>query len=422
MLSRLLSLSKAKKVKVCASGDQFAKGSSSGSLDGGSAESCQLVAADSDGNPGLADVRSWFREGEDDFNCLRTVQLHCPGQVLPKANAATLYNRLHRFALCGVEGSAAFAGGDELGAILATIPLQVIFACTDSLPANVAVNALEQQKALTQMSDASAYRGYVYTFCTHHQGNLSSKPIVLSVPNVATGIVDGVGDGVRVACMLSHSLEFRLSRLAPHVALTGMVRMAHSMKSALHSRRMAAIAGNLASTVEVYPVATLPQRVTACIARNARKLASCRSYMTEDDVALVLSTLNEDWSLPLSKMKGRLTHWCEAGCCTSLKETRFKVKRCLELLILQGFEVPLLYRWKHVQPAAEFCLRAMLVHGLLEHTWRLSLGEQSDPYSEPRQELLNYDEDNADLSPAEKQKVRATKVLQLLSGPDGVET
>eukprot|EP00439_Symbiodinium_sp_Y106_P067384 s684_g11.t1 len=183
---------------------------------------------------------------------------------------------------------------------------------------------------------------------------------------------------------------------------------------------MAAIIGNLASTVQVYPVAALPHRITACIARNSRKLASCQSYMTEEDISLVLTTLNECWSLPLSKMNGRLTHWCEARCCRDVKETRYKVKRCLELLILQGFEVPLLYRWKHVQPAAEFCLRAMLIHGLLEHTWRLSLSEQSDPYSEPVQELLNYDEDNADLSPAEKQKVRATKVLQLPSGPEAV--
>ena len=122
------------------------------------------------------------------------------------------------------------------------------------------------------------------------------------------------------------------------------------------------------------------------------------------------------------KMNGRLTHWCEARCCRDVKKLVTRSNVCLELLILQGFEVPLLYRWKHVQPAAEFCLRAMLIHGLLEHTWRLSLSEQSDPYSEPVQELLNYDEDNADLSPAEKQKVRATKVLQLPSGPEAVVT
>ncbi|CAE7402738.1 unnamed protein product [Symbiodinium sp. CCMP2592] len=191
MFARLLALNKAKKVKASGFGNQLAKGSSNGSLDSGSVDSDvrQLVAAESDAHPGL---RSWFREGEDAFKFLRTVQVHSPGQVLPKANAATLYNRLHRFALCGVEGCAAFAGGDELAAVLTTIPLQVIFSCTDSLPTNIAVNALEQQKALTQMSDASVHRGYLYTFCTHHQGNLASKPIVLSIPNVATGNVDGV--------------------------------------------------------------------------------------------------------------------------------------------------------------------------------------------------------------------------------------
>ena len=59
MFARVLALNKAKKVR----GNQIARGSSNGSLDGGSAgsDAYQLVAADSDAHPGLADVRSWFR-------------------------------------------------------------------------------------------------------------------------------------------------------------------------------------------------------------------------------------------------------------------------------------------------------------------------------------------------------------------------
>ena len=41
----------------------------------------------------------------------------------------TLYNRLHRFAVAGVEGASAFFGGTELDDALRTIPIQVMITC-----------------------------------------------------------------------------------------------------------------------------------------------------------------------------------------------------------------------------------------------------------------------------------------------------
>ncbi|CAE6910289.1 unnamed protein product [Symbiodinium sp. CCMP2592] len=119
-----------------------------------------------------------------------TIQLHCPGQVLPKANTATLHDRMQRFFVCGARGSAELMGGDSLTAGLRRIPLQVVVTCTDSLPANVAANALEQHQLLASRArdgpDAPVV-GHIYSYCAHHQSCLASKPIVLSVPGVATG-------------------------------------------------------------------------------------------------------------------------------------------------------------------------------------------------------------------------------------------
>ena len=63
---------------------------------------------------------------------------------------------------------------------------------TDSLPANVAMNAVEQQKVLSQPGPAHMFRGYIYAFCTHHQCNLASKPVLLALPGVATGGPSGM--------------------------------------------------------------------------------------------------------------------------------------------------------------------------------------------------------------------------------------
>ena len=195
-----------------------------------------------------------------------------------------------------------------------------------------------------------------------------------------------------------------------------MVRMAHSMQSSLQSKRMETVVGRLAADAHVLPVVHLPEHVKEIIASNARKLAVFQSTLTPEHVELLLRMLNSDWSLSLQELDGRLTHVCKAGCCRDEQHSRSKIKEALSLLILQGFDVPLLYRWKFVQPASEFCLRGLLVHALLPHVWRCSLSDQSDPVALP----VGLDEDDPDLSTAERQKVRATKVLQLLEDDNAV--
>ena len=196
--------------------------------------------------------------------------------------------------------------------------------------------------------------------------------------------------------------------------------MAHAMKSSLFGRRMENTIAKLAAQAVVMQVVNLPDRIQQIGARNRDKLGVCQTTLDEDQAALILTMLNEDWSQNLNDI-GHLTHWCETGCCRNERQARSKIKHALQVLLLGAFETPLLYRWKHVEPAAEFTLRGLLVHRVLEHVWRCSLSQQADdPIVD--QDVADLDEDNADLSPAEKQKVRATKVLQLLSRQDSVVT
>ena len=196
--------------------------------------------------------------------------------------------------------------------------------------------------------------------------------------------------------------------------------MAHAMKSSLHTRRMENIVSKMAAQTVVMQVANLPERIQQSQAKNRDKLGVCQTTLDEDAAELILSMLNEDWSQSLSDL-GHLTHWCQAGCCRSERHAKSKMKQALQMLLLDAFETPLLYRWKHVEPASEFTLRGLLVHRVLEHAWRSSLKEHADD-AVVDQDVADLDEDNADLSPAEKQKVRATKVLQLLSTPDSIAT
>ena len=196
--------------------------------------------------------------------------------------------------------------------------------------------------------------------------------------------------------------------------------MAHAMKSSLFSRRLEQLVKKLAAQAEIIPVTTLPTRIRDLQAVNAKKLAVCQSTLSADCVTATLTMLNDDWQQDLSIL-GKLTHWCQAGCCKNEQTARNKIQAVLEKLLLDTFEVPLLYRWKHVEPAAEFTLRGLLVHRVLEFCWRNCLSEQLDEAVQPGGPD-HVDIDEADLSPAEKQKVRATKVLHLLSEPEAPVT
>ena len=94
-----------------------------------------------------------------------------------------------------------------------------------------------------------------------------------------------------------------------------------------------------------------------------------------------------------------------------------KTREALKATVGKFFDVPLLYRWKHFDPAAQFTLRNLLIHQILMVVWEATMNKVFD---EGAIDLAAFvDADSADLAPAMKQKIRMGKVWQMLS-EDGI--
>ena len=196
------------------------------------------------------------------------------------------------------------------------------------------------------------------------------------------------------------------------VQLAGLVRMAHVSQSTLFRQRLHAAIKLLAQQAERHEVASLPDTIVAGINDNRKKLSICASDLTDAQQDQLLGMLNHRWSEPLTD--GKLQHWCAPGCCSSLPEMRAKMEEALMSSLGNGFEVPLLYRWKHFEPAVDYTLRNTAMHGLLAHIWPQCMNSKQDDI------LLEQvvDDDAPDLDPSIKQQVRLTRVYRLLCQPD----
>ena len=86
----------------------------------------------------------------------------------------------------------------------------------------------------------------------------------------------------------------------------------------------------------------------------------------------------------------------------------------LKLLIGCFPAVPLLYRWKHFEEAASYCLRGLIVNRVLVEIL-LSLSEKST--AEMEAFAVEIDEDDPNASFASRQQVRVCKTVLLLQDP-----
>ncbi|CAE7224835.1 unnamed protein product, partial [Symbiodinium sp. CCMP2456] len=195
-------------------------------------------------------------------------------------------------------------------------------------------------------------------------------------------------------------------------SLVGLVRMAHVSQSTLFRQRLHAGIKLLVQQAERHEVASLPDTIVAGINDNRKKLSICASDLTEKQQDLVLCMLNHRWSEPL--VDGKLQHWCAPGCCASVPEMRARLEEALMASLGNGFEVPLLYRWKHFEPAVDYALRNTAMHGLLAHIWPQCMNSKQDDV------LLEQvlDDDAPDLDPSVRQQVRLSRVYRLLCQPD----
>ncbi|CAK9027903.1 unnamed protein product [Durusdinium trenchii] len=167
----------------------------------------------------------------------------------------------------------------------------------------------------------------------------------------------------------------------------------------------------LASNVDRICVGVLPERVRLSMKQNMSMLQACSHGLTEDDQGFIVSMLNESWLTELPPT-GRISHYCHPECCRNTEECNSRMRRTLDLLLGHLFEVPLLYRWKHFEPALHFVARGLAAHSVLCWLWGQCLSnEQLDGEVD---DIATMSEDNPDVAPSLRQKIRVTKVMKLL--------
>ena len=297
-----------------------------------------------------------------------------------QANTATLHERIAKWALLSGSGSSSHLGGSSLRDALRTIPLKVVVCCTDALSANVAQAAMEQQEWLEIGHETI---GVVHVYCLHHQCCLAQKPVILSIPQIATGLV----------------------------------RMGHAMHASLFRERLEAALEILATKAVRQVVSELPAAVLEWTHENSAKLGWCSSDIVEHK-DFVLTMLNDSWDEPLDQ-EWKLTHFCVGGCCLNQEHFVARMRQCLVLVFGGLFAVPLLYRWKHFAGAIQYAVRGLSIHRLLPQIWKFCLAFKAEELS--KVELQNMDEDAPDVNPATRQKIRMTKVAELLESEDALD-
>lgn len=139
----------------------------------------------------LAFLRSIFLHAFDAR--LPKVCLHAPGQILPRANTATVTDRMRKWACWSSVGASQFLGGTELEVAFTSVPLRVHVMITDALTANNAMNALEEVAfgclQREQWRPQAQYHARLTQFCVHHQAALAKRPALLSIPALCSGLV-----------------------------------------------------------------------------------------------------------------------------------------------------------------------------------------------------------------------------------------
>ena len=189
--------------------------------------------------------------------------------------------------------------------------------------------------------------------------------------------------------------------------------MSHCVQTTLFRQRLEKGLCGIVNRATRIPVMSLPATTRDAMVRNAAKLRLFSSGMDEEERELVLDLLNSDWSEPFESMQPGLVHMCRPHCCKDRNDFEKRLRSALQLTFGDMFQTPLLYRWKAFEPAAEFTARGLAIHGLLPLIWGWCRSERGDAVS--AEDVVLWDEDQADTSPAFKQKVRMSKVQVMLN-------
>eukprot|EP00435_Cladocopium_sp_Y103_P050187 s1190_g15.t1 len=309
------------------------------------------------------------------------VRMHSPSQVLPKANAATILSRMRRWGIytSADSGSADAFGGQEVYTCFSQVPLKMVITCTDALPTNHLVQAISVQdwrrKAAAGDFNAATTLHVMFT-CMHHAACLAKKPGLLSVPNLCSN----------------------------------MVRLTRAMKSSKFQDNFEKALTGIAERMDRRVVPELPSSVKTWWENNRALVKMALSGLPPEAQEIILAVFNDPWRFdPNTWREGCFVHWCTAGCCRSADEAKVKSREALRRLCQEYPAIPLLYRWKHWEPALNWAIRGTFCNGVLQYALSMCSDESSVA------KFADLDPDSPDLSFALKQEVRLTKSVAFLT-------
>jgi len=309
------------------------------------------------------------------------VRMHSPSQVLPKANAATILSRMRRWGIytSADPGSADAYGGQEVYTGFSQVPLKMLITCTDALPTNHLVQAMSMQdwrrKAAAGDFNAATTLHVMFT-CMHHAACLAKKPGLLSVPNLCSN----------------------------------MVRLTRAMKSSKFQDNFEKALAGIAERIDRRVVPELPSSVKTWWENNGALVKMALSGLPPESQEIILAVFNDPWRFdPNTWRDGCFVHWCTAGCCPSAAEAKVKTREALRRLCEDYPAIPLLYRWKHWEPALNWAIRGTFCNGVLQYALSMCSDESSVA------KFADLDPDSPDLSFSLKQEVRLTKSVAFLT-------
>ena len=339
--------------------------------------------------PALNVVQSLFSRGGGDAvdqlcHGLSGALVFVPTQFLPRGNYGTVFDRMRRWLVLqgtGECGEHVSAKGPAVAAALMGSTCRAQPFCHDNLVMNFCIIGHEQQAILRRLP-LLRKQGVLHVLhtaaCVHHSAALAMKPSLEVLDNLPSQLTK-----------LAHLLESGRTMEDFRKKVAALVELKFVYKRVC---QMPAEAGRWHAW-----------------ARRTMEYSMAAGDLDEAQMLSVLSFANGDW-----KNKDEFVHYCcEEHCtfqCRRDENRALATAKEISLMVVgSGTNVPLLYRWKGFEKTNGYVLRASRFHGLLLQSFEKLWPRAQRQAAAGR---LRPDGDIAELSYADRQKVRASAVLQ----------
>ena len=319
----------------------------------------------------------------------KLMQLHCPIQPLPQANWSTLEARKARWSFwrghalgehfVATAPEAAPARGHSLPDIVAAVPIIVKLATGDAASANKCLMASEERASHGACIARERFRLFFYKNCVGRQVCLLTRPAYRSLADLST-IVVRTGHLLGGARNLNRFLE----------CCDAVVKANYVHKQCL----------------------ALPAEAAEWRRQNRWYLEASMASMDlgPEEIDAILDHFQALWE-PM----GQYVHYCVHGrCksgCTSEQEGKERAVRMVRLALQMGLVVGLEYRWKGMDRAGGYCLRARALMDTLRRALHLMYSKKARREAEEQAAMVD---DHEQLSFAVRAALKAGSVCRFL--------